>query len=295
MPIEALEGVTDQELFDQASADEAPADEAVVEVPEAPAEQEGQPRDEHGRFAGKTEEPETPITAETVKPETVDDNAPQVPSWRVREINEEKRAAQAERDALRAERDRIAQERDDFQRRFHATQKPAEPVKVEKPDPLLDPEGYEKYLETKFEEKLLNNHRESSLAQAHRTYKAEFEEAYAAAQKVIDPALAARMQQSRDPGETLMQWHRERKTMAEVGTDPNAFFEKRFEAYLADPANQAKVLERIRGGVQQQPGATKQAPATYMPPSLTRATNAATATADDDDISDEGLWRSANA
>jgi len=298
MPTEAVDtGLSDQELFDQANADEAPVEEAVVEVPEAQPEQvEGQPRDEHGRFAGKpAEEPETPVTAETVKPETVDDNAPQVPSWRVREINEEKRAAQAERDALRAERDRLAQERDDFQRRFQATQKPAEPVKVEKPDPLLDPEGYEKYLETKFEEKMLNNHREQSLAQAHRTYKTEFEEAYAAAQKQVDPALRARMQQSRDPGETLMEWHRERKTMAEVGTDPNAFFEKRFEAYLADPANQAKVLERIRGGAQQQlqqPGSQP----VYHAPSLTRATNASAVTsADDDDISDAGLWRSANA
>src|SRR6476620_10831276 len=117
MPTESIDvGVSDQELFDQASADEAPAEEAVVEVP-APVEQQGQQRDEHGRFAGKTEEPETPIT-EPAKSETVDDNAPQVPSWRVREINEEKRAAQAERDALRAERDRLAQERDDFQRRF---------------------------------------------------------------------------------------------------------------------------------------------------------------------------------
>jgi hypothetical protein len=170
---------------------------------------------------------------------------------------------------------------------------PKEPVKVEKPDPLLDPEGYEKYLETKFEEKLLNNQREASLAQAHRVHKKEFEDAYEAAQKAVDPALRARMQQSRDPGETLMEWHREQKVRAEVGNDPNAFFEKRFEAYLADPANQAKVLERIRGGVQQQPA--RQAPATSLPPSLTRATNAATATADDDHISDEGLWRSANA
>lgn len=294
MPTEAVDtGVSDQELFDQANADEAPAEEAVVE--EAPAEQEGQPRDEQGRFAANSaEKPELVVTAPPAQ-EPVDDNAPQVPSWRVREINEEKRAAQAERDALKAERDRLAQERDDFQRRFHATQKPAEPAKVEKADPLLDPEGYEKYLETKFEEKLLNNHREWSLAQAHRTYKSEFEEAYAAAQKAVDPALRARMQQSRDPGETLMEWHREQKVRAEVGTDPNAFFEKRFEAYLADPANQAKVLERIRGGVQPQNGATRQAPATSLPPSLTRATNAATATADDDDISDEGLWRSANA
>lgn len=287
MPEAVDTGVSDQELFDQANADEAPVEEAVVEVQAEPEQVEGQPRDEHGRFAGK--EPETPVI-EPVK-ETVDDNAPQVPSWRVREINEEKRAAIAERDALKAERDEFKRLVEESRRR--PVEAPKEPVKVEKPDPLLDPEGYEKYLETKFEEKLLNNHRELSLAQAHRTYKTEFEEAYAAAQKVVDPALRARMQQSRDPGETLMEWHREQKVRAEVGNDPNAFFEKRFEAYLADPANQAKVLERIRGGVQ--PSAPRQAAPTSLPPSLTRATNAATATADDDDISDEGLWRSANA
>jgi hypothetical protein len=103
------------------------------------------------------------------------------------------------------------------------------------------------------------------------------------------------MQQSRDPGETLMEWHREQKTRAEVGNDPNAYFNKRFEEYLKDPANQAKVLERIRGGAQQlPPGAQRQA--VDLPPSLTRATNASReAAADDNDISNEGLWRHVNA
>jgi hypothetical protein len=104
------------------------------------------------------------------------------------------------------------------------------------------------------------------------------------------------MQQSRDPGETLIQWHRENKTRAEVGNDPNAYFDKRFEAYLSDPANQAKVLERIRGGAQPQPGAPRQASAVNLPPSLTRATNAsADVSADDNDISNDALWRHANA
>jgi hypothetical protein len=286
MPTEAVDtGLSDQELFDQANADEAPADEAVVEAPEAEPEQEIQPhRDEHGRFASKEEEQPAPVAAEAEKP-AVDDNAAMVPSWRVREINEEKRALADRLAAMEAERSKWQQ----------PPPPPAPEVKAEKPDPLLDPEGYEKYLETKFEEKLLNNHRESSLAQAHRTYKEEFEEAYAAAQKQVDPALRARMQQSRDPGETLMQWHRERKTMAEVGSDPNAYFNRRFEDYLKDPANQAKVLERIRGGAQPQPGAPRQAAPVHLPPSLTRATNAsADMSADDNDISNDGLWRHAN-
>ncbi len=285
MSIEALEGVTDQELFDQANADEAPADEAVVEAPEAEVEQE-QPRDEQGRFAAQAAE--EPAATEQPAPPPVDDNAAMVPSWRVREINEEKRALADKLAAFEAERHKWQQQ--------PAPQPQPAPEKAAKPDPLLDPDGYETYLERKFEEKMLNNHREASLAQAHKTYKAEFEEAYAAAQKQVDPVLRVKMQNSRDPGETLIEWHREQKVRAEVGTDPNAFFEKKLEAWLADPANQAKVIDRARGTAQQ-PGAARQAaPAVSLPPSLTRATRASVdVSADDNDMSDEGLWRHANS
>src|SRR6266576_2754845 len=291
MTIDALEGITDEQLFNDANSDEAPAEEAVVEAPEAPAEEVGQLRDEADRFAEKpADEPAKPVVETVAEKPIVDDNAAQVPSWRVREINEEKRQLADRLTALETERNQWLADR----QRLTSLEKPPEPAA--KPDPLLDPEGYEKYLENKFEEKLLNNHRESSLSQAHRTYKGEFEEAYAAAQKQIDPALKARMQQSRDPGETLLQWHRENKTRAEVGNDPNAYFDKRFEAYLSDPANQAKVLERIRGGAQPQPGAPRQAAPVNLPPSLTRATSAsADVSADDNDISNDALWRHANA
>jgi len=292
MTIEALEGITDEQLFNDANSDEAPADEAVVEAPEAPAEEAEQPRDEAGRFAEKpAEEPET--VTEAAKP-VADDNAAQVPSWRVREINEEKRQLAERVTKFESDAAQWQREQQELRQRLASLEKPSEPAA--KPDPLLDPDGYEKYLENKFEEKLLNNHRESSLAQAHRTYKGEFEEAYAAAQKQVDPALKARMQQSRDPGETLMQWHRQNKMHAEVGNDPNAYFNKRFDDYLSDPANQAKVLERIRGGVQSsnQNGNRQPAPVN-LPPSLTRATNAsADVSADDNDISNDALWRHAN-
>src|SRR6187402_3396399 len=86
-----IEEVSEEDLFNDAVSDE-PA-EAVTE--EAVPEQEERPRDEAGRFAPK-EEPKEELVAEAPqegKP-AVDDNAPQVPSWRVREIREE-------RDALR--------------------------------------------------------------------------------------------------------------------------------------------------------------------------------------------------
>lgn len=227
--------IDEQSLFDAAVSDE-PVEVEVREVPEAPEPEAGQPRDEHGKFAKVEDEPEKPV-AEAEKP-AVDDNAPQVPSWRVREINDEKRALAEKVAALEAERQ-------NWQRQ-PVQEKPAPKPEVTKPDPLLDPEGYEKYLETKFEERLLNNQREASLAQAHRTYKTEFEEAYAAAQKAVDPALRARMQQSRDPGETLIEWHREQKTRAEVGSDLKAYKEKLRKEALEDPEFRKAAMEAWR-------------------------------------------------
>jgi hypothetical protein len=92
------QGPSDDELFNEAISDETPDNPVVSEV-EQPV------RDESGRFA-KKEEPEAAEVVAEVPAEkpVVDDNASQVPSWRVREINEEKRAALAELETLRAER-----------------------------------------------------------------------------------------------------------------------------------------------------------------------------------------------
>lgn len=278
MTIEALEGVTDRELFDEANADEVTTEEVVAEPvveekPEAVVEE-------------KPAEVVEPVVAE--KP-AVDDNAPQVPSWRVREINEEKRQIAAENERIKAELAQLRQ----APRQQVEQPKPAETPA--RPDPLLDPDGYAAAIRQELREEALNERREESLLRAREANQAEFDEAYAAAQKAVDPALKARMQSTRDPGKTLLEWHRERKAMAEVGTDPNAYFQKKLDAWLADPANQAKVIEKARGEAQQQlqPG---KAPAVSLPPSLTRATNASgDQSADDNDTSDEGLWRHANA
>lgn len=297
--IEALEGISDQELFDQANADEAPADEPVAEVPPAEPEQQEQPteqtqaRDEQGRFTAET----TPAPAATTPVATQDEQQPRGERIPLAEYLSEREKRQNFENELKAERERIAQERQEFQRRLQALEKPAaQTEKVAKPDPLLDPEAYEAYLEKKVEDRILNDRREESLQRAHKVYKEEFTEAYAAAQKQIDPGLIARMQASRDPGETLIEWHREQKTRAEIGNDLNAFRQREQERLLSDPAFLAKAIEKARGVAQAQPQQPGTPPAVSLPPSLTRATNASAVTsADDNDVSDEGLWRHANA
>jgi len=272
------EELDDQSLFNDAVSDE-PAETPIADVAEVTDKPEAEPaRDEAGKFA-KADEPEKPVEAE--KP-AVDDNAPMVPSWRLREINDEKRALADRLSALESERNQWLAERQ------RLTAKP-EPEKAAKPDPLLDPEGYERYIEQKLEDKFLNNQRENSLQQAHKTYKAEFEEAYSAAQKNVDAALKARMQQSRDPGETLIQWHREQKTMREVGNDPNAWLEKKLEERLKDPAFLAKAVEQARGIAQP---SSNGRPRVDLPPSLNGASRsgAALRSVEGDDLSDHELF-----
>jgi len=267
------QGPSDDELFAEAVSDE---------TPDAPVVTEEQPvRDEAGRFA-KKEEPETAeVVAEPAadKP-VVDDNASQVPSWRVREINEEKRAALAELEALRAER---AQWQRQQQPKAEPEAKPA------KPDPLLDPEGYAKSVRDEIREEILSERREESLQRAAEAHPDEFKEAYAAAQRAVDPALRARMQQSRDPGKTLLEWHRDNKVKAEVGHDPNAWLEKKLEERLNDPAFLAKAIERSKGATQLADGR----PRVDLPPSLNGASrsNASLKSSANDDVSDEDLFR----
>jgi hypothetical protein len=272
------QGPSDDELFNEAVSDE------TTDAPVVSEQAEQRARDEAGRFA-KKEEPETAEVVAEVQAEkpVVDDNASQVPSWRVREINEEKRAALAELETLRAERAQWQQRQQSQPQKADTAPKPV------KPDPLIDPDGYEEYLEKKFEEKQLAITRENSLKSAAKTYKDEFKEAYTAAQQKVDPALRALMQQSDDPGETLIQWHRENKVKAEVGHDPQAWLEKKLEERLNDPAFLQKAIERSKGASHQADGR----PRVDLPPSLNGASrsNAALKSSTNDDVSDEDLFR----
>jgi len=259
--------IENEELDESALFNDAVSDEPVTEQ-EAP---EIVPEKPEPEAVAKPE-------AEVEKP-AVDDNAPQVPSWRVREINEEKRAAVAERDALLAERQ-------NWQR-----QQPKAETKDEKaarPDPLLDPEGYAAAVREEVRQEMLSDRRENSLQTAHKVYKEEFEQAYAAAQKKVDPALRARMQQSRDPGETLIQWHREEKAKAEVGTDLTAYKAKLRDEALKDPEFRKAAMEAWKAEVPQNNGR----PRIDLPPSLNGASrsNAALRSAMNDDVDDAELF-----
>lgn len=263
---------SDEELFNDAVSDETPDNPVVSE--EQPV------RDESGRFAKKEEPVTAEVVAETpVEKPVVDDNAAMVPSWRVREIREERDATVKRLEALEAERTQWQQQQ--------PRQEPAPVEKTVRPDPLLDPEGYANAIRQELRDERLAEQREESLQKAAEAHPDEFKEAYAAARQAVDPALKARMQNSRDPGKTLLEWHRDNKVKAEVGHDPNAWLEKKLEERLNDPAFLQKAIERSKG-ITQENGR----PRVELPPSLNGASRSnAALKSSNDDVSDEDLFQ----
>jgi hypothetical protein len=261
------EELDEQSLFDQATDEsDTPIAEVIPEVKEK-------------------DEPEPELVAEE-KPDAIDPDA-RIPQWRREEIAAEKNRAVDEAKQAREQLATERSQREELQRRLAALEKPASKVE-EEPDPLLDPKGYREHMEKRFEERLLNDRRENSLAFAHKTYGKDFEEAYAAAQKHIDPALKARMQQSRDPGETLIQWHREEKAKAEVGTDLTAYKQRLRDEALKDPEFRKAAMEAWRA---EAPTQTNGRPNIQLAPSMSGVSRASAAVrAGNDDVSDSELF-----
>jgi hypothetical protein len=266
------EELNDDTLFNDVVSDEP------AETPEVPA-TEPEP-------AKPEAEAETEVTAEET--ETPEDKEPKgrIPQWRREEIAAEKNRAV---DEARAAREQLATERsqrEELQRRLAALEKP--PVEKEAPDPLLDPKGYAAAIREELRQEMIVERHENSLQTAKRIYKAEFDEAYAAAKQKLDPTSWAQMQKSRDIGETLMEWHREQKTRAEVGNDLNAYKQRLRDEALKDPEFRKAAMEAWRE--QAQPSSNGR-PRVELPPSLNGASRSnASIRSSNQDVSDSELF-----
>lgn len=260
------QGPSDDELLNEVLSEETADTPAVTEQSE-------QVEEPAAEAAGETKAAATETQGEQP---AVDDNAPQVPSWRLREINEEKRALAAELERLKAE---VANARRAPQQQ---PQQEQQPPKAERPDPLLDPEGYAKAVREDIRNELLADRREESLQRALEEKPEEFKAAYAAAQQSNDAGLKARMQAARDPGKELLKWHKEQRVKAEVGDDLDGYIEK-------------KVQERLAAQTQQPNGQTQQnngRPKVALPPSLNGASRANTTLKSNvEDVPDDELFR----
>src|SRR5262245_19900652 len=163
--------------------------EPQAKEPEAEAPKEGRARDpETGRFTkaepaaaeSKPAADEQPVDKPQGEPAERPDE--QVPSWRLREINEEKRRAQQELETMRVEHARMQAYLAQLQR----AQQPAAPA-TPPPDPLVDPNAYNAYQDRRAEEReqrllqqMAHERLNMNLEMTHMRHGERFEKAYEA-------------------------------------------------------------------------------------------------------------------
>lgn len=285
---ETIDQIDSASLFESAMSNEPEAQAEVV------AEQVAeQPRAPDGKFAAKPEgEPEkepAQIQAEPGKDEA------NVPSWRLREIAEERR--QAITRAENAERE-AAQ----FRERFAALERQNAP-QPEPVDIFADPNAWAQEQLSPIEQRMQNMQttfilrasRAENVAVHGRDAVAAAEAAVGEAMQSRDPeiaALRAKMLASDDPVGVAVDWHKSRSVLKETGGDLNAYREKALEDALNDPAFLQKALERAKAGQQPNGGQPETKNTFKLPPSIGKVPAAQSST-DAGDMSNESLFAQA--
>lgn len=272
---EGLEGRGDDDDADaEEEADEAATDadgKAVVRDPET------------GKFAAKDAKGEKPKAAE--EDEEAEAEPPvkgkgeaeepkgRVPAGRLREEAEGRRAAE---DRAKAAEQQLEQERANNRTALEqlnaklegvlAAVKPGKPaqeaVKPEKPDMFADPEGYERYMQEQFDQRITqvqNNFAvtrvNDSLAAAAEQHGENFTKAHSALsgldpQSPSDRATVQRIWNASNPGKALMTWHQQQETLREVGGDAGKYREKVEQdvraKLAADPEFRKQLLADLR-------------------------------------------------
>jgi hypothetical protein len=240
--------------------DELVAAEGDPKKPGEPAEEE-KPADKPGEEPGEPAEPEEPRDVRGLRAEML----------------AERKQRQAAEAAATAMREEIAAERARFDRLLSAQpqQRHEPPPAPAKPDPVLDPDGYERYVVAQAEQRYTMRRIEETFAETHEALGKEFEAAYVNLQRLnpnnpVDQAIGNRIYTAPNPAKALMRWHREQTLLQEMGNDPAAYRQKMRDEFLNDPDMVKAVLTRVR---EQRDGGPQGAPrnVTRLPPSLNRA------------------------
>lgn len=292
MTTETTVPMDDQSLFDLATSDAAPATPAVEQqsaAPEQAPQDAGPARDEHGRFAPKAAEADTPAKPEATQ--TEQPVAPQahtdgIPSWRLKEEAEARRSAEARAAQYEAQARQYQQQLQQFQR-----PPAARPDMFENPDGFvehgvrqaLDPVQQRMSAVTEYYsfKDAVRTHGQETAQEARKWFYGAVNAGDQSVSHVLQRAL-----QSIDPFEDIVSAYKQHQAISMVGTDPKAWFDKEMARRKAeDPEFAAQFVPS-----QQQPNG-QGAPASNivkLPPSLTRASgtsgNAETGSMADGDL-----------
>jgi hypothetical protein len=265
-----LESVSDADLFRAATQPAAEGQAPEATPPRPPPEEPPVPE--------KPPAPE-PTPSPAASPSTPEG----VPSWRLREEAEARRVAE---DRARLLESRLAEVAAHMQQQegrkpdfFDDPTKATEALLVR----YLQPYAEETRKERMYNNKLLAG----ALHGNEKVEEAENAFLEARANETLDPVDYESVIQSPNRYDAVVKWHKKRSTLAAVGDDPVAWFNKQLDNNLADPKFQAKLLERIQGSAAARPSETR------LPPTLSRSTSVAASNGagrSPGDGSDSSLW-----
>jgi len=286
----------DSELFNTALTDDVPQDASPELQPE-----QGRPRDEAGRFVSAEQPAPQPEVQPDIAPapqiaeqptEQPQNSKDEIPSWRLREEAEARRAA--EQRAAQYERDMATLQAQLQQLQRQNQPQPQAPDLYEDPAAFVN-HGVRQQLDP-IEQRIWNTQAYYSRKDAEREHGPDkVNAALQAAQQARsagDPeaiSLDNRLGSSIDPFRELMAWHQKREVFSQIGNDPEAWFTKRLQQALNDPSQAQNIVKMVTGQVQQQ----QRPSVTQLPPSLSRTPAAFAADDTGDDDSDSGLLKSA--
>ena len=294
MATEITVPMDDAALFEAATADEpVSAESAPTERSEPKADATGRLHGEQGRFVEKPAEADAaPIQQqpeETTPPK--DEDGHQVPSWRLREIREERDAHKRALDEANRQAYAYQQQLREHQAYLQRLQQqPQEPPEFGTPE-------YFQHSVQPFVQPLLQQIQQLEakmhVSEAERVFGTELEAFKTHVSEMAqrgDPqyhSLNASMQASSQPFVVAKQWFAQQKLMKETGGDLSAYEAKLQEKWLKDPEFVAKLQAAQQG----------QPPKINLPPSLNKATGASVSNAalDTGDMSNESLFKFATA
>lgn len=281
----------DKEDFslDDILEDDAEAPEGQTEATEAKSD------DEPELEVSASEEGEPEAKAEGQVEASTEDKPPEtVPLASMLEERARRRAAEEE-----ASR-QIAELRGQLQQLAQMQQAAAMPQKEEEPELEIwdNPKAFTQRQLQPIHEAMRQQNERFSRMMAVQTHGEEVvNAAYKALGEAVqtDPNAMAelqRIQSSDHPFEAVVNWHRQKTTLSQVGDDPEKWFNDRLEQFLSDPAKQGELLKRIQGNASK---STQQSrPNVQLPPSLKNLPGGGN-TAADDDMSDAALFDYATA
>lgn len=255
---------------------------------------EGQTRDEQGRFAAKAATETATEQSEVVEAqaEGTEPEHGKVPQQALHAAREKAREKDQENEALKQQLAELRGQVQLLSQRSTQSQPAKEEAKA--PDFWEDPNAFVQGALTPVQQQMQQQREQFSKMLAQQAHGKETVDtayqAFAQAAQANPSTMAGEYQsimKSDHPYDALVAWHKRQETLRTVGNDPNAWLEAEMEKRLADPAYQAKVLEKIKGAAAA--NLNRSAPVTSLPPSLNRLP-AGGNTAEDNDVSDAALF-----